>query len=88
MPTPQEMTELSFRQLCKRLLDVDPECSVNKGCPAHYVAFPMLNAWLETHEGEDVPEIVRRMEASDGQGRSCEIDEIQYHAKKFLKTNP
>ena len=31
-------TELHFRQLCRRLLDIDGECGIVKGCSANLAA--------------------------------------------------
>jgi len=82
----EEKLRYSFRQVCRRILDTDPRCSREMGCPADLVAFPMLLAWRErqglTHN--DSPEFLRRFLAADGQGRSCEIQEISFLAQRFL----
>jgi len=81
-------TELHFRQLCRRLLDIDGECGIVKGCSANLAAWPMIHSWREAQHG-DLPETVaqtlQRMLAANGQGRSCEFEEIKYYAEKFLQ---
>ena len=48
----------------------------------------MIHSWREAQHG-DLPETVaqtlQRMLAANGQGRSCEFEEIKYYAEKFLQ---
>jgi hypothetical protein len=87
--TETERVEFHFTQLCRRLLDIDDECSHNKGCPADFAALPMARAWRDGQTGEALPQTVadtlRRILSADGQGRSCEFGEIKFYAKRFLE---
>lgn len=82
MTEQESSTHRSLTQLCRRLLDIDPEHSKEKGCPAHYAAFPMIEAWVKS--GEPVPQVISSMLGANGQDRACEIIEIQYLAQKYL----
>ena len=86
--TEEEKVELSFRYLCRRLLDIDPECRGVKGCPFHFAAWPMIQSWLVDRSDElpeQVAQTVQRMRAAHGQGRSCEFGEIKCLAEKYLQ---
>lgn len=84
-----DKVRLGFRQLCRRLLDIDPTCPTKvKGCPFHHAASPMVMAWAKTHPEDmrppDVQEAVRRMLAANGQGQVCEFPEVKHVAKTYL----
>lgn len=90
--TDDEKVIFHFRQLCTRLVEVDSECNDVKGCPASFVAQPVIEHWRNQHRFTVVPESVRTalslMLSEDGQGRWCEFEGIKYRAEKFLETNP
>ena len=85
----EEDMNRSLGQLCRRILDIDRQCSREKGCPADYAAFPMVEAWLKARGLKnfvDAPETIRRILTTGGDGRAWEIDDIQQYAREFLET--
>lgn len=70
----------SVEQICRRIIELDSTCSVEKGCPAE-----LSWAWVKAAK-EDFPEdeTLDQMLRADGQGRGCEFAEISYLAHKRL----
>lgn len=87
--TAQERTEHHFAQLCRRMLDVDPVCGHDKGCPHVFVVVPLLSAWRENASrrtpSAHVQATFDRMVAVSEDGRGCEFPSVAYHARKYLQ---
>lgn len=88
---PEQRIELSFTQLCRRLLDIDETChGGDKGCPFHLAALPMIKAWRSCHSQDPLPvsvtEHLRRMWSANGDGRACEFGEVKDLATQYLNS--
>lgn len=82
-----------FLHICRRILEINEECSGDMGCPYAVVVMPMITQWRLRAIGRlpDPPPALDRalrgiLSAASNGGRVCEIGEVKAHARAYISS--
>lgn len=81
----------TFLHICRRILEINEECSVDLGCPYQVVVMPMITEWRLRNIRRlqsPSPALNRALRgiisATSNSEHTCEISEVKTHARVYI----